>query len=364
MRAFLPKSSPAPRLLVLGLNHKTAPLALRETLAFSDPQSAHALSLLKAQFPPVEAVLLSTCNRVELYLSLPQDAPIPLEVLTHFLATAHHVDPRALAPHLYLHEDRAMVDHLFAVTTSLDSIIVGETQILAQVKAAYQLAAAHGTIDKVFHALFQRSLAAAKDAHESTRLAAGRVSVASVAVDLAGSIFDRFDDKTVLCLGAGKMAGLMLRHLVDLSPRRLVIANRSLDNAQKLAAQFATLLPTEAQPLEALDELLVQADILLTSTGAPEPLITAARMKALQKKRRYRPAVIVDIAVPRDVEPAVGGLPNLYLYNVDDLQNRAAGTRAARDVPVAAARDRLDLDGENLFRWLAASDVGQLVQEL
>jgi glutamyl-tRNA reductase len=365
MRSFIPPSSPPPRLLVLGLNHKTAPLSVRETLAFSDAQTAYALTQFKEQFPLAEAVLLSTCNRVELYVAAPHDGAIPLEVLTHFLASTHKLEPRLLGPHLYVHEQRQMVDHLFAVTTSLDSIIVGETQILAQVKHAYQLAGQHETVGKTFHSLFQRALAAAKDAHETTRLAAGRLSVASVAVDLAASVFDRFDDKTVLCVGAGKMAALMLRHLVGLKPRRLLIANRSLENAEKLAAEFLPLIPSvEARPFETLDGLLTQADIVLTSTGAVQPIVTASRMRGLQKARRYRPAVIVDIAVPRDVEPEVSALQNIYLYNVDDLQNRAAGNRANRDAQIAAAKARLDVHAENFFRWLAARDVGPLVKAL
>lgn len=365
MRSFIPPSSPPPRLLVLGLNHKTAPLSVRETLAFSEVQTGLALAQFRGQFPQAEAVLLSTCNRVELYVATAAEAAIPLEVLTHFLSSTHKLDPRLLGPHLYVYEQRKMVDHLFAVTTSLDSIIVGETQILAQVKQAYQLAAQHQAVDKTFHALFQRALAAAKDAHETTRLAAGRLSVASVAVDLAASVFDRFDDKTVLCVGAGKMAALMLRHLAGLKPRRLVIANRSLENAEKLAAEFLPLIPSvEARPFEELDGLLTQADIVLTSTGAPQPIVTASRMRGLQKARRYRPAVIVDIAVPRDVESEVSSLQNIYLYNVDDLQNRAAGNRVNRDAQIAAAKARLDVHAEGFFKWLAARDVGPLVKAL
>ncbi|HVX83375.1 MAG TPA: glutamyl-tRNA reductase [Phycisphaerae bacterium] len=348
------------------MNHKTATLAVRETLAFSEPQADAALESFRARFPGAEAVLLSTCNRVELYVATPADAPLPGEVLTHFLAEAHGLASAGeIHPHMYVHHDRRMVDHLFAVATSLDSIIVGETQILAQVKQAYLAAAEKGTVGKTFHALFQRALAAAKDAHESTRLASGRLSVASVAVDLAASVFDRFDDKTVLCVGAGKMAGLMLRHLADLRPRRALIANRSLEHAQALAAEMRGLgVAVEARGMEELDALLALADIVLTSTGATQPLLTAARYRPIQKARRYRPAVVVDIAVPRDVEASVASLPNVYLYNVDDLQNRAAGNKAARDAQIAAAKSRLDLHAADFFRWLAARDVGPLVKAL
>jgi glutamyl-tRNA reductase len=360
--------------MVLGVNHKTATLAVRETLAFSESQTAAALGSFKQRFPGAEAVLLSTCNRVELYVATPAEAAIPAEILTQFLAGGHESDGGAgavsggragLASHIYVHEDRRMVDHLFAVTTSLDSIIVGETQILGQVKQAYLLAAEKGTVGKTFHALFQRALAAAKDAHETTRLASGRLSVASVAVDLAASVFDRFEDKTVLCVGAGKMAGLMLRHLVELKPRRVLIANRSVERAESLVREMRGLgVVVEACGMEKLDEQLGIADIVLTSTGAAQPLITAGRYRALQKGRRYRPAVIVDTAVPRDVEAGVASLPNVYLYNVDDLQNRAAGNKAARDAQMASAKARLDVHAVEFFRWLASRDVGPLVKAL
>ncbi len=256
-----------------------------------------------------------------------------------------------------------MVEHLFAVASSLDSMVVGETQILSQVKQAYQQACEAGTVGaggKVFHTLFQRALSAAKDVHDRTNLSAGRLSIASVAVDLARSVFDRFDDKTVLCIGAGKMASLMLRHLNDLHPKKLIVTNRSLPRAQAAAAEFNA----EARPWEELDTLLTEADIILTSTNAPEPLITEARFKALLKPRRYRPAVIVDIAVPRDVAPAVGQLSNVYLYNIDDLQEAAAGNKGKRDEEAEHSFTLLQEHTENFWKWFAVRDVGPLVKSL
>jgi glutamyl-tRNA reductase len=186
-----------------------------------------------------------------------------------------------------------------------------------------------------------------------------------VAVDVAASVFDRFDDKTVLCVGAGKMAALMLRHMAELKPRQILIANRSPERAQALAVELTTNGgKAEARAFEELDALLAEADILLTSTGATEPIITEGRFRAALKPRRYRPIVMVDIAVPRDIEPAVGGLSNVYLYNIDDLQEVAAGNRGKRDQEIAAARELLAAHVDEFLRWFAARDVGPLVKAL
>lgn len=359
MKSMIPDSV---HLVAVGLNHRTAPLALRETLAFSPEQAAAALGALRGRFPDGEAVILSTCNRVELYLAC-SESPPSVGDMARFLSEFHGLQTPDLQSHLYFHEDRGAVAHLFAVTSSLDSMVVGETQILSQVKQAYHFAVEHeavGAGGKVFHALFQRSLAAAKEIHEETNLSAGRLSIASVAIDLVRSVFDRFDDKTVLCIGAGKMATLMLRHLAELHPRRLVVTNRSPERASALAGEFRG----ESRPFEALDLLLAEADIILTSTNATEPIITEPRFKALLKARRYRPTVIVDIAVPRDVEPAVGKLSNVYLYNVDDLQEVAAGNRGKRDQEIAASRALLDQHIDSFWKWFATRDVGPLVKSL
>lgn len=362
---------------MVGLNHRTAPLPLRETVAFNPAQAKAATAKFRQQFPQSELVILSTCNRVELYIARPVSSEPTLETVADFLAEFHALPRDQLQGHLYHREDREMIEHLFMVTSSLDSMVVGETQILSQVKHAYlhgcvpapagpdgnAHAGAGGGVGKVLHALFQKALAAAKDVHEKTRLSSGRLSVASVAVDLAASVFDRFDDKTVLCVGAGKMATLMLRHLADLKPRRLLIANRSPERAQALAAEFS-VLAAAARPFEQLDELLAEADILLTSTGAATPIITESRFKAVLKPRRYRPIVMVDIAVPRDIEADVAKLANVYLYNIDDLQEVAAGNRGKRDQEVAAARQLLTAHVDEFLHWFAARDVGPLVKAL
>lgn len=371
MQSLIPES-PAPlRLLMVGLNHKSAPLELRERFGFTSEQAGDAAMRFSQRFPECELVILSTCNRVEFYLARPLRAAPAVEELVQFLAEFHGASAALLLGHVYHREDRAMAEHLFLVASSLDSMVVGETQILAQVKEAYQQAAVweKGRIGqtepalpggRVLHVLFQRALAAAKEVHERTRISAGRLSVASVAVELAASVFDRFDDKTVACVGAGKMASLMLRHLAELKPRQLLVTNRSVEKASALANQFSAA----SRPFEELDDLLAEADVLLTGTGSAEPIITETRFRALEKRRRYRPIVMVDVAVPRDIEPAVGRLSNVYLYNIDDLQDVAAGNRGKRDEETAAARTIVRAHVEEFARWFAARDVGPLVKAL
>jgi glutamyl-tRNA reductase len=361
----------AMRLLVVGLNHRTAPVDLREAVASSPAHAAAATEAFRAKYPHAELVILSTCNRVELYMARPESRQPTLESVVEFLADFHGIQGERLCGHLYHHEDRGMIEHLFAVASSLDSMVVGETQILSQVKHAYL----HGCdptkgmagtgVGKVLHGLFQRALAAAKEVHEKTELATGHLSVASVAVDLAASVFKGFDDKLVLCVGAGNMGLLMLRHLADLKPRRVVIVNRTIERAEGLAAEFAEGGgKAEARPFEELNELLGEADILLTCTGAGVPVITEERFKPVHKRRGKRAMVMVDIGVPRDIEPGVAKLKNVYLYNIDDLQEMAARNQGKRDREMAAAREMLKGHVEGFLKWFSARDMGPLVKAL
>jgi glutamyl-tRNA reductase len=346
--------------MVVGLNHRTAPLALREALAFPGAALPAALADLRARFPDAELAILSTCNRVECYVSRPVAGQPQLDHLVDYLAQAAGIPPNDLRGHLYHHEDRATVEHLFRVASSLDSMVVGETQILAQAKQAYQAACQAQSAGTMLHALFQRAFEAAKAVHERTELAAGRVSIASVAVDLAGSVFDTFTDKTVLCIGAGEMVALVLKHLQGLGPQRIVVTNRSPERARALADECGAT----AAPFEALDELLTAADIVLSGTGSPDPIITVARFKALLKPRRYRPVVLVDIAVPRDIEAGVAKLSNVYLYNIDDLQQLAAANRDRRTAEIERSQAVLVEHVEEFLAWYAGRNVGPLVKAL
>ncbi len=322
------------RLHLLGLNHTTAPLAVRERLAFAPAARAAAMAAFRERFPGCEAVLLSTCNRVELYVARAAgDRPTAAD-FADFVAGFHGVPIESFHGHLYHRSERAMVEHLFNVAASLDSMVLGETQILGQVREAYDAGRAAGTVGPSLNPLFQRAVAVGKQVLRETPLAEGRQSVAGAAVAYAGQVFDGLAGKSVLCIGAGKMARLVLRGFADQSPRRMLVCNRDGAKGAELAREFGG----EAAPFEKLDDHLAAVDVVITSTGSAEPIITAPRFAAVHKRRRYRPIFLIDIALPRDVEPAVGDLENVYLYNLDDLQKVVADTQAGRRESVADAQ--------------------------
>jgi glutamyl-tRNA reductase len=348
------------RLLLLGLNHTTAPLEVRERLAFGAVARQEALEKFKQRFPACEAVILSTCNRVEFYAARPvHEKPTPAEI-AEFLASSHGLTPDAVEPHLYRKTNREVVEHLFTVASSLDSMVLGETQILGQVREAYEVATKLQLAGQSLNPLFQRALAVGKQIMHETPLAEGRVSVASAAVDYARQIFERFDDKTVLCVGGGKMAALVLQAFVALKPGNLLVCNRSQDKAQLLASKFNG----RSAPFEQLVDHLVQADIVVTSTGATQPIITRAQFDLILKRRRYRPIFIIDIAFPRDVEPAVGKLDNVYLYNLDDLQNVVINTRSQRRGAVSEARALITSAVEEFSLWHRQRELGPTIARL
>jgi glutamyl-tRNA reductase len=342
------------RLLLLSITHRTAPLALRERLALSGESLHSALHAIRSRYPRAEAVILSTCNRTELYVARPSHESPTHDELRHALAQACGVDEHDIAPACVHHESEPAVTHLLRVATGIDSMVIGEPQILGQVRKAYETAVAQRCVGPVLHRVFQQALATAKAARTQTGIGDGRLSVGSAAVDFARQIFERFDDKTVVAIGAGEMAKLTLTHLIALHPRRLWIANRSPDRAAALADRLRLQerqIQGGPRSLESLGELLVEADIVLTGTGSPEPIITAKAVKSLLKQRGYRPLFIIDIALPRDVEQAVGSLSNVYLYNLDDLQrvvqqtltDRSAEVQRCEQMLVAAARECLAL---------------------
>jgi glutamyl-tRNA reductase len=347
-------------LLLLGLSHATAPLEVREKLAFISRGRSEALAAMKERFPHSETVILSTCNRVELYIARdPAGAPTAEQAVA-FLAEFHGVPAEAFEAHLYRRTDRQVVDHLFRVAASLDSMVVGESQILGQVRSAYDLSVQVGSAGGMLNPLFQKALFAGKQVMQQTALGQGRLSIASVAVDYAKRIFDHFHDKTILSVGAGKMAGLVLKHLHDLHPKQLLVSNRDPVKAAALAGRF------EAQPapFERLEEHLVLADIVLTSTGSAHPIITRGQFETLLKKRRYRPIFLIDIALPRDVEASVGDLENVYLYNIDDLQHAVSQTMSQRNESIASAQNVVDRAVEEFLQWNRARAHGPLIDSL
>lgn len=352
------------RLLLLGLNHTTAPLAVREKLVFNAAQQRSAIEALRRQFNNCEIVLLSTCNRVELYIAAggqeqPNISPAA-EELIDFLARFHSVSADAFVSHLYQKAGRGVVEHLFAVASSLDSMVLGETQILGQVRQAYDLAQQFSAAGPLLNPLFQRAIAVGKQVMHQTSLGDGRLSIASVAIDYARRIFDHFNDKTVLCIGAGKMASLVMRNFTGLSPGRLLICNRDPAKATTLAQTFGG----QAVAFEQLDDHLVMADIVVSSTGSARPIITKKQFQNLRRKRRYRPIFLIDIALPRDVEAEVGQLENVYLYNLDDLQQVVAGTQEKRTDALDAARRIVAQQVDEFVRWHRTRELGPMIDQL
>jgi glutamyl-tRNA reductase len=350
------------RLLLLGLNHTTAPLEVRERLAFNADQARAAITALRAKFPESEAVLLSTCNRVELYVGRAVHGHPRAEQMAAFISDFHGVPLEQFRPHLYERSGRELVEHLFSVTTSLGSMVLGESQILGQVRQAYDTSCELGAAGAAINPLFQRAMAVGKEVQSSTTLGNGSLSVSGVAVGYAKRIFDRFEDKSVLCVGAGKMAVLALKGFVALKPRRLVICNRDGEKARRIASELGH--GGIGMPLEGLDEQLIQADIVITSTGSTRPIITRRQVEGLLKQRRYRPMFLIDIAVPRDVEPSAGELDHVYLYNLDDLQHAIAETYSQRGEAVESARAIVKRHVDEFLVWQRQREMGPMIDQL
>jgi glutamyl-tRNA reductase len=353
------------RLCLLGLNHQTAPLEVREKLVFDEAQTREAIAAFRAVFPDCEIVVLSTCNRVELYTTAPSDGPLTHEQawadsLRQWLADHRQLQPDIFASALYHKSGQAAMEHLFAVAASLDSMVLGEAQILGQVKTAYELSRQLGAAGPILHPLFQRAAAVGKEVQSTTSLGEGRVSVASVAVDYAKRIFDVFTDKTVLCIGAGKMSSLVLQNLSTLQPKRLIVCNRDGEKARALAARFHG----ESAVLSHLVEHLVAADIVVTGTGSPVPLITRKMFDAVMPRRKYRPVFMIDIALPRDIESAVGELDNVYLYNLDDLQQTVTATHGQRREAIDAAEKIVAEHARQFLLSLRARELGPTIDKL
>jgi glutamyl-tRNA reductase len=322
------------KLLALGVDHRSAPTAIREALAFDGRRRAEGLDILASSFPDNEFVVLSTCNRVELYAAAEVgDRAAEVGALTDFLARFHALPADRFVAHLVDHHDERAVFHLFRVASSLDSLVLGEGQILAQVKEAYEAARARKTVGPIFHRVFERALHVGKKVREATGMDQGKLSVASVAVDVARGVFDTFGDKTVLVIGAGKMGDLTLQHLTALRPGRILVTNRNPDRAEAAAARWGG----QAVPFDRLYQALIDADLVISTTAAEEPIVGLEAYTRVQRARRNRLALILDIAVPRDFDPRIGDLEQVYLHNVDDLREQAETNRQGREKGVGAA---------------------------
>jgi glutamyl-tRNA reductase len=323
------------QLAFVGGTHRTVPLDLRERLAFSAGQAAEALARFRDRFPGREGVLLSTCNRVEFYAAGTGTAGPPgADELVSFLADCRGIDAGLLTPVLAGERDEAVVRHLFAVASGLDSMVLGEPQILAQVKQAWALAQEHRTTGPLTGEMFQAALRTAKRVATETALGRERVSIPSVAVaDFASGVFERFDDKRVLLLGAGKMAAETLRYLREAGARDVTVVNRTATRAVELAARLGAR-PGDFSELAAE---LAAADVVVSTTAATEPVVTETLFAEVERQRGGRPLVVLDLAVPRDFDPRIGSRPGVWLYSVDDLATACAANRRSRQRELPAA---------------------------
>jgi glutamyl-tRNA reductase len=320
-------------LAVLGINFKTAPVEIRELASFRASEIPGALQRLAEIFPGAGFVLLSTCNRTELYLSGLNAAAHRLELARALLKNADAGLAAGADKHFYVKTDLEAVEHLLTVASSLDSMVVGETEILGQVKQAFALAGEAGTLGRNLPSLFHHAFRCAKRVHAETDISRGRVSVSSVAVEFAEKVFADLGAKTVMIVGAGEMAELALKSLVERGARDVLVLNRSMENGQALAARHGG----RAIPFDLLDDYLPQAVIVISSTSAPHAVIRAAAVRRAMEIRRGRPALLVDIAMPRDIESAAGEIKDVYLYHIDDLQRVATENLARRREAVEMA---------------------------
>ena len=340
-------------LITLGINHKTAPLDLRERLAFTPQSLPEALLSLKKHDHIEEASILSTCNRTEIYCVTTKDND---QAIIQWFSQFHGVDENQVKEHLYLHAHEETVRHAMEVACGLDSMVLGEPQIAGQMKTAYALASENNTIGLLLGKLYQRVFAVSKQVRTDTDIGSSPVSVAFAAVSLAKQIFGDLKQTTVLLVGAGETIELATRHLYSQGVNKIIIANRSIERAQKLADEFAG----EAINLQQIGNHLHRSDIVISSTASPLPVIGKGTVERALKQRRHEPIFMVDLAVPRDIEPEVNELDDIYLYSVDDLQSVIDENMENRQQAAEQAHEIIDTQVTHFLDWqrsLGAVDI-------
>src|SRR5919205_283383 len=348
-------------IVIVGLNHKTAPVEVRERLAFTDEACADSLRALVDGEVVREGLIVSTCNRVEvLAAAAGQKGAEAAERLSRFLGSVRGIPVEAFSGHLYTHADEAAVRHVFRVASSLDSLVVGEPQVLGQVRRAYSLAVEAGTAGRVLHKLVHHALRVAKRVRSETGIAASAVSVSFTAVELGRKIFGSLKGATVLLVGAGEMAELAAQHLAGAGASRILVANRTYEKAQELALKFGG----EAVEFASLEENLAEADIIICSTGAQQYVITPEMAERARQTRRNRPAFFIDISVPRNVDPAVSKLGNLFVFDVDDLEAVVASNIREREREAERAELIVESEVTQFQQALRNLDIGPTVGAL
>ncbi|RKZ81891.1 MAG: glutamyl-tRNA reductase [Candidatus Parabeggiatoa sp. nov. 1] len=338
------------QLFAFGLNHTTAPVEIREQVNFTPARLRHALHDLIERDLAQEVVIISTCNRSELYCGLGCDTrPAIINWLSHY----HNVPSQSLQAHLYTYQQTEAVRHLLRVACGLNSMILGEPQILGQIKSAYNTACEEGTTDRLLNKLFQHSFSVAKQVRTDTAIGSSPVSVAFAAVRLAQQIFGDLSGNTALLIGAGETIELAARHLHESRLKRMIVANRTIERARQLAKEFSGYAIT----LEEIPVHLAEADVVISSTASPLPILTQAEVKQAIKLRKHRPMFMVDIAVPRDIDPTVGKLEDVYLYSVDDLNEVIQENLRSREQAALKAEEIINTQVTHFMGWWNSLDV-------
>ncbi|MFS7250789.1 glutamyl-tRNA reductase [Rahnella rivi] len=345
-------------LLALGINHKTAPVSLRERVTFSPETLDQALSSLLQQPLVQGGVVLSTCNRTELYLSVEQQGNLQ-DQLVKWLCDYHHLSEDEVRKSLYWHHGNEAVSHLMRVASGLDSLVLGEPQILGQVKKAFAESQNGQAVSGELERLFQKSFSVAKRVRTETDIGASAVSVAFAACTLARQIFESLSEVSVLLVGAGETIELVARHLHQHNVRHMMIANRTRERAQTLATE----VNAEVISLQDIDSRLAEADIIISSTASPLPIIGKGMVERALKVRRNQPMLMVDIAVPRDIEPEVGKLANAYLYSVDDLHSIIQNNLAQRKAAAIQAETIVEQESSNFMAWLRSQGAVEIIRD-
>lgn len=347
-------------IVALGLNHETAPVELRERLAFDADQTTAALQALKGRQADEEFVLVSTCNRVELYCISPREPEAIAGDLAGFLSEYHEVAVEDFRESLYCHVNEDAVRHLLMVASSLDSMVVGEAQIVGQVKESYRLACAAQTGGKIINRLFHAAFFTAKKVHTTTGVASGRVSVAGVAVELAGQLFADISRARVVVIGAGEMGELVVRHLLQSGSRDITVVNRSYDRGAEMAKRHEIAV----RPWEEMGEQMSGADIVISSVGGQDYLWKRKDFDACVGRRRKGSLLIVDLGVPRNFEPSINDVDNVYLYSVDELSEVAEENRRAREEDISKSLEIVYEQAAEFMDWFKAKDIGPLIGEM
>lgn len=345
------------QLLAFGINHKTAPVAIREQAAFAPDKLSEALHDITASGAASEATIVSTCNRTELYCSVngTQDRAI-----IDWFCRYHNFNNEDIEPYLYRHPDKAAVQHAFRVAAGLDSLVLGEPQILGQMKDAFAQAHKYGATGKLLNRLFQHTFSVAKQVRTDTSIGASAVSVAFAAVSLAKQIFTDLSEQTVLLVGAGETIELCARHLNENNVKHMIVANRTLERADLLAREFNA----EAIALTELPVRLADADIIISSTASPLPILGKGAVEHALRQRKHQPMFMVDIAVPRDIEPEVNGLDDVYLYTVDDLKEVVEENMHSRQQAAKEAEKIIDVQVMDFMRWVDSLNAVPTIRQL